>query len=373
MTTRVELMRTLKELPITSVLSQKKNWILLCDEPFHGYFVGNNFPRDHLRLLSEFPSKNEEIPANFVYVICTNADEAPHSSVIKKRGGQAIGLFSNIIPRLIALAPPRFNWPDATAPTTSYAMISLPRAASTVLAQELKSLGVGLPTEHIRDPIIEFAAHRAITNFDLFSWWKILTLSQTANNIFGTKIIWDFLEMFRVRLVSAEYDWLLEQLSKFHFFYLVRDDKVGQAVSDYVARATGIWHKWSKKKEAQYEDKLKEISGTSSVNMNDLVATYNKFVASEEKLRKFLESLGAPVTEITFDQICDNPRLEAAKIGRSLGVKIGKDAEKGQPALERTTSEQHLRIEAELRAHLSKASHNSSPDHDRRIISKSKR
>jgi LPS sulfotransferase NodH len=351
MTTKVDLIRSraLSELKSATVLSRRENWILLCDESFQAHFLGAGIPANRVRLLTEFAAAREDLSGN-VYVICTNADEAPHTSIIKGRGGQAMGLFSHIIPRLIALAPPRFNAPGAALPAKSYALISLPRAASTVLAQELRTLGVGLPTEHIRDPVIEFASHRALTNFDMFNWWKILTRSQVSNSVFGTKIIWDFLKMFHERLATAEYDWLLEQLSKFSFFYLIRGDKVGQAVSDYVARATGVWHKRQDKAE-HYEEKLKGISDT---NMKDLLAIYNKFCASEDKLRRFLEVMGAPVTEVRFEHICENPRREAAKIARALGFEISEEAAKGPPSLERTTSAQHLKIESELRAHLAK-------------------
>jgi LPS sulfotransferase NodH len=371
MTTRVELMGSLKELNCANVLSRRESWILLCDEPFHAYFAGTEIPRDRLRLLSEFLSTREALTGDHVYVICTNADEAPHASIIKGRGAQAIGLFSHVLPRLIALAAPRFNAAAAKPPAKNYALISLPRAASTVLAQELRALGVGLPTEHIRIPVIEFARHRAITNFDLFNWWRILTRSQTINEVFGTKIIWDFLQMFHVRLAAAEYDWLLEQFSKFNFFYLVRDDKVSQAVSDYVARATGVWHKWSEKA-GRYEEKLKGISD-SSTNLNELLGTYNKFCAGEDKLRHFLEKIGAPVTEIRFEQICEDPRREAAKIARALGFEISEVDAKRPRSLERTTSAHHLKVESELRAHLAKAGDKASTERKPSIMSSAPR
>jgi LPS sulfotransferase NodH len=354
MSTKVDLIRSrsLAELNCSTVLSRRDNWTLVCDEPFHAHFVGEGIPLNRLRLLAALPASHHELTGN-VYVICTNADEAPHTSLIKGRGGQAIGLFTNVIPRLIALAPPRFNPPPAAQSTKNYALISLPRSGSTVLGRELRVLGIGLPTEHIRDPVIEFARHRAVTNFDMFNWWKFLTQSQTKNNVFGTKIIWHFLQMFQERLATAEYDWLIEQLSTFSFFHLLRSDKVAQAVSDYVAHATGVWHKWRDKSD-QYEEKLTRIAD-ASVDMTRLLATYHNFCASEDALRRFLEGIGAPVTEIRFDQICENPRREAAKIGRALGFDISAEAALAPPSLDRTTSTQHLKIEEELRAHLVKA------------------
>lgn len=352
MTTKVDLIRSLKELNCSAALSRRDNWVLLCDDPFHNYFISTGILRDRLRLIKEFQISQEGLTGKLVYVICTNADEAPHTSIIKGRGGQAMGLFSHVVPRMLAHAPPRFNATSVEPPAKSFAIISLPRTGSTVLAQELRALGIGLPTEHIRDPLIEIARHRAITNFDLFNWWKILTRSQLNNNVFGTKIIWDFLAMFREHLAEAEYDWLLSQLSNFSFFYLVRGDKVSQAVSDYVARATGVWHKW--REFDQYEEKLRGISDLGT-NMNELLAIYNKFSANENRLRSFLDSTGVRVTQIQFEEICTNPRLEAAKIGRALGLDISEYAAEGPPALERTTSAQHLKIENELRAHLAKA------------------
>lgn len=351
MVTRVDLLRSLKELKCPTVLSRRQNWVLLCDESFHAFFAETEVPKERVKLLSDHEASGAMPSDDHVYTICTNADEAPHIAVIKGRGGQAIGLFSHVIPRLIASAPPRFNAGTAEPPAKSYALISLPRAGSTVLAQELRALGVGLPTEHIRDPVIAFARHREITNFDLFNWWKILTRSQTTNKVFGTKIIWDFLQMFRTRLVAAEYDWLLEQLSHFSFFYLVRNDKVGQAVSDYVAHATGVWHKWRGATE-QYEEKLKQVSDQ---NMDELVRTYNKFCAGEEQLRRFLESIGASVKEVRFEEICEDPRREAAKIASALGFEIDEDNVKGPPSLERTTSDQHMKLESELRRRLTRA------------------
>jgi LPS sulfotransferase NodH len=347
--TKVDFVKSLRELNCAAALSGRGNWILLCDDPFRAYFVGAGIPQKRVKPLVEFERSRGESGENYVYVICTNEDETPHASVIKARGGQAMGLFSHVVPRLLAGAPPRFNASAAIPPNRSYALISLPRAGSTVLARELQRLGIGLPTEHIRDPVIEFARHRAITNFDVFNWWKILTRSQTTDRIFGTKIIWDFLQMFRARLATAEYDWLVEQLSKFTFFYLIREDKVSQAVSDYVARATGVWHKWGDA--GQYEAKLKEVAGAST-NMEQLLAIYNKFRANEDALRRFLEGTGASVTEIQFERICEDPRAEAVKIAGELGLKVNGEAASGPSSLERTTSAQHLKIENELRAHL---------------------
>jgi LPS sulfotransferase NodH len=350
---KADLIKSLKELNCPAALSGHGNWILLCDEPFQAYFLSAGIPQKRVKLLAEFRQSRGDFPdKKNVYVICTNEDETPHASVIKARGGQAMGLFSHVVPRLIAGAPPRFNASAAIAPTRCYALISLPRAGSTVLAQELQGLGVGRPTEHIRDPVIEFARHRAVTNFDVFNWWKILTRSQATDQIFGTKIIWDFLQMFRIRLATAEYEWLIEQLSKFTFFYLVREDKVGQAVSDYVARATGVWHRW--RDAGKYEEKLKEVADAST-NVEQLLGIYNKFRASEDTLRRFLERTGASVTEIQFEQICDDPRREAIKIARQLGAKISEESRSPPSSLERTTSAQHVKIENELRAHLAGA------------------
>jgi LPS sulfotransferase NodH len=349
---KVDLIKSLKELNCPAAFSGHGNWILLCDEPFHAYFVSAGIPQKRVKLLAEFQRSRGDSAEKSVYVICTNEDETPHASVIKARGGRAMGLFSHVVPRLIAGAPPRFNVSAAIPPTRCYALISLPRAGSTVLAQELQRLGIGMPTEHIRDPVIEFARHRAITNFDLFNWWKILTRSQTTDQIFGTKIIWDFLQMFRMRLATAEYDWLVEQLSKFTFFYLIREDKVSQAVSDYVARATGVWHKW--RDAGEYEQKLKEVAGANT-NFEQLLGIYNKFRTSEDNLRRFLERTGAPVTEIHFEQICEDPRREAVKIAGQLGLKIKAESPRRLSSLERTTSAQHVKIESELRAHLASA------------------
>lgn len=344
---RVALIRDLTELGIQSLLIARSDWLLVCDEPFRALFTQIGLPPARLLAL---PLKETTIPAGATCIVCVRGPEEPILPRIERRGGRAFGLFRDILPKRIAHAPPGFDAATAAPPAVSYAIATIPRTGSTVLTEELKRLGHGAPAEHVRPPLIAYARRRALTGFDLQAWWRDLTRAQAVDGVFGTKLIWDFLRSFQAHLTPEERDWFLERIRACALYYLVREDKVEQAVSEHVAFSIGVWHKWENTHQG-YDQKLAQLG---AVDLAALVKTYDSMLAREEALQSWLDRSGLAYRRLSFDDICADPRGQARAIARQLGRPVRGDDAGAPPLLERTTSERHAELAALLRRHLTR-------------------
>lgn len=342
---RVALIRDLKELGVQSLLLARSDWLLVCDEPFHALFAQIGIPAVRLVAL---PLARATIPAGATCIVCMRGREDPIAARIERRGGRALGLFRDILNKRIAHAPPGFDAAGVAPPAISYAIATIPRTASTILTEELKRLRLGAPAEHIRPPLVACARRRAVTGFDPQAWWRDLTRAQSVDGVFGTKLIWDFLDGFLTSLSEAERDWFLDEIRGCAIVYLVRENKVEQAVSEYVASAIGVWHRWDTTRQG-YDAQLARLG---DVDLAALVQTYESMTAREEALRGWLERNGLPHTRLTFDDICADPRGQARAIAARLGRPASAEDDAPPPLLERTTSERHAELAALLRRHL---------------------
>jgi trehalose 2-sulfotransferase len=115
----------------------------------------------------------------------------------------------------------------------------LPRTGSTALCSLLEATGVlGIPREYLnpRGPLKPWA--RRLAASDLGEYLEALRREQsTANGVFALKTLYEDLEPLLDRAPVAEL------LGTATFVYLTRDDLVAQAISNYIAESSGVWHR----------------------------------------------------------------------------------------------------------------------------------
>ena len=141
---------------------------------------------------------------------------------------------------------------------TSYAVCAVQRSGSSLLCEALKNTGLaGVPEEY-------FLYHEDENSWENGRWARehgvisqpdyirlVLEKGTTSNGVFGTKLMWNYFPyVIRYLQRLPEYagleapQLLYKLFPKLHFIWIVRDDKVRQAVSWAVAAQTGIYAAW---------------------------------------------------------------------------------------------------------------------------------
>jgi trehalose 2-sulfotransferase len=137
-----------------------------------------------------------------------------------------------------------------TQPRASYFVCGTPRSGSWFICGLLASTGVaGRPHEWFwRDT--EEANRRAwgISSFQEYLA-RVRDAATTANGVFGSKLMWGYMEDLLVRLrqlgdVSPDRSLIEHHFPGPRFFHIWREDVVAQAVSWARAIQTGRWHHW---------------------------------------------------------------------------------------------------------------------------------
>ena len=195
------------------------------------------------------------------------------------------------------------------APRRRYGVISTARSGSTYLAELLYANGLGQPKEHIRKPFAELVRRRADFGLDLARLARRLEGACAHNGVFGSKIISGFLWPILDLLSAPEQAALFGAWWENPLVYLVRESKVDQAVSDFVANATKTWHVRKPGDLAAYREALKSVKFDFDVINNRFLA----YVRDERKLRAFLGA--APqVRQVRFDDLVRDPAGELRAI-----------------------------------------------------------
>ncbi|MBR8828226.1 MAG: hypothetical protein DSM107014_10070 [Gomphosphaeria aponina SAG 52.96 = DSM 107014] len=206
-------------------------------------------------------------------------------------------------------------------PRLAYAVMSTPRSGSTFLCNTLKSTGIaGFPDEHLREPSLILAQN---CHFDYVRYLKILMQHKvTANGVFGTKIISHFLQDHK----QTELDFNpIDYISK--FVYLIRKDKVAQAVSIFVAEKTNIWDvkKFDTARQDKYKEKIKELE-KRQIGEQDLARVhhlYQDLLNQEKYLENFLAENKMSPMVIEYEAVEQDIEGYVKQILEYLGISYG--------------------------------------------------
>jgi trehalose 2-sulfotransferase len=351
---RLAILDELDELDLMEMLRGRRKWCFVADPAFHARLRALLPAEEQRRLLrlSEVPALTAGHFEGFeVAVICTNGSEdLPRETLAKRFGLRPLRLFADLVPRraaglpLRAPAPP----PDAPPPDLAYAILCLPRCGSTLLAKELELAGLGEPKEHLRGPLATLLRHRDASGFSLERWWALVRAGATQDGVFGTKIIFDFLAMASDEMDERERGWFLDRMREMRVVRILRRNKVDQAVSDHVARKTGVWHLWNEGIRAGYGERIDAVTG----DLGELSALHRKFVRNEERLDRMLRDGGIEPIDLEYDDLAARPKETVAALVRRLGRAVPEGYLDGPVTLEPTRTPVHARLAAQLAASL---------------------
>ncbi len=187
-------------------------------------------------------------------------------------------------------------------PQLSYAIITTPRSGSTFLCSILQSLKIaGYPTEHLRQASAVLAKNCQFDYIKLLQ--ALIAYKTTPNGVFGTKFISHFLEVFQ----KAKFDFgeIFQSIAK--YIYLVRQDKVAQAVSIVLAQKTNVWHISTDEKHQNYETQLEQIEIKESL-LEEVHKQYRFIQQQEEYLAKLFETYQISPLLVEYEQLVEHTR-----------------------------------------------------------------
>ncbi len=198
-------------------------------------------------------------------------------------------------------------------PETLYAIVSTPRAGSTFLAGLLASMGFGRPIEHLRPWMVQLIQNRPPHLFDMVRFLQTFICLGSEDSTFGTKLISHFIGDVMDRFSPVERSYLRELIGRFKIIYLIREEKLDQAISSIRARQTGIWH-------------VTDPAEITALDASDLSANYaeiawevDQCIVQETMLADWMAALPACLL-ITYKELSDKPAAVAEKIGDYFGV-----------------------------------------------------
>lgn len=204
-----------------------------------------------------------------------------------------------------------FLEPDSrTAPELKFAVFCTPRSGSTYLCSLLAKAGCGQPREHLREPLVYLLKQ----GLEFPPFLEGLYRCGTKNRVFGTKFIHHYL--FNGFSTEEARDSLRDHLADegFRFIYLERD-KVEQAVSQYFATSTRIWHV-----RRDFDDKLVDRYARIPYDLEKLKTRYEWSMRGEAELQGFLERFEQPILRLDYAALDADPTKVLAEVLDFLGV-----------------------------------------------------
>jgi LPS sulfotransferase NodH len=204
--------------------------------------------------------------------------------------------------------PPGASMPDLTL----YAILCAPRCGSTYFGEMLESVGLGRPEEHIRERAIAALADLRIGEADAHSLLKIFEWRQQRNLVFGTKAISHFI--FELLAKVAIPGGIVEEIrQKYKLIYLVRRDKVRQAVSGYLADSVKVWHVRNEKGSARLNQKHAEVE----YHFEEILRRYRFLVGEDKKLAASITGIDHHL--VCYEDMVANPAHAVAAAAKFLG------------------------------------------------------
>ena len=220
-------------------------------------------------------------------------------------------IFINLVTQRDIFAPIPQDLPE---PKNSYCILSTPRSGSTMFCDALASTGLaGFPKEHLREPSIALEQHG---NFDSERYIRaIKSLHTSPNSVFGTKLISHFIERY-IFLTEGK----LNPLDYFdNFIYLVRQDKVAQAVSLFMAQKSGVWKISKAEKLSEYRDKVDNKDITND-DLQQVHRLHDRLLKEEKYLEQLCDRHNIQPLVVNYEDLTADLHGNIAKVLRYLNI-----------------------------------------------------
>lgn len=203
---------------------------------------------------------------------------------------------------------------ENAVPKVRYCICSTPRSGSTMLAALLSYQGIGGRPDEYLNPIHMQAWARLNPSLGQVSVNEYLLDMErrrtSPSGYFGIKIHWRHLKMIAgsarldevTRAILSRYD---------RFILLRRRDKNSQAVSDYIARETGLFHPDQENWISRY---------TVGYDYRKIADTLNTLREEEDSWIAYLTGSSVDYFEIEFEELVRNYQGVTAELFRFLGL-----------------------------------------------------
>lgn len=254
-------------------------------------------------------SLKDKLP-NLIIVFANNIEEEKRyvSEIKKNNKVETVLSFYDLIIKII-LAIDLKSPLKKTIKEKKIIVFSLPRSGSTLFSELLTNNKLGNCKEHIRDPLIQLKSYYDIQVSNFFEDLTAYSQSKT----FSTKIISHFL--FGLLKDEQELEdfanWIKKE--KCLVIYLERKFKPAQAISEYFAQKTNIYHSFQKKDEQQ-DEKLE-------YNYDEIKKWFDFLVAQEKKLKDFINGISF-VLHFNYHQVANERETTLINVFKNLRLPI---------------------------------------------------
>ena len=216
-------------------------------------------------------------------------------------------MLSNTPKTKVNLYDARFDFLTPTAPTTFYAVATIPRTGSSFLCEKLWRTGqLGAPYEYFnyQNLMIQMILRLGVNSLQDYVK-RIFELRTSPNGFFGFKLFPEHFQFMRL----AQILWRFPHLK---FIYLVREDILAQAISYNRSMQTSQWSNYDiPQSEAKYD-------------YNSLLSSLGKIEQSINFWGNYFRNNNIQPYRITYEQFISDPDSETENILNVFGLKYDK-------------------------------------------------
>jgi LPS sulfotransferase NodH len=217
------------------------------------------------------------------------------------------------------LLGPEHDYPTPVDPTTTYVICTSPRSGSNLLCDHLTSTGfLGVPTEYLELNVATAYLAARWGASDLLGYLEVLREKRTGpNGVFANKIHWRQLSILTKKILATEQAPTIDQcattmdlvLPRAHLIHLIREDRVGQAVSLYKAFGTGQW--------SSYFEKRTE---PPPYDFEAVLVHYRSLVWEDASWQSYFKLTGAEPLRLSYSQLVADPALAVTAVAKHVGL-----------------------------------------------------
>lgn len=194
----------------------------------------------------------------------------------------------------------RAEAPIAAAALNAYALVCTARSGSTYVCELLARNRGGKPKEHLRPPVIDMIASDP-GNTRQATFIEAILRNGQKDGVFGTKLIAHFCKAARTVFDLAALGQTIDGFGAFRIVYLIRKDKVLQAISTERAQQTNIYH-------IRNEQIAQSSAKAAFVYDYDAIrARVDLLHREEEEVQSALAALPYPVLVVGYEALVENP------------------------------------------------------------------
>ncbi|MEM7537291.1 MAG: Stf0 family sulfotransferase [Chloroflexota bacterium] len=199
---------------------------------------------------------------------------------------------------------------------TSYAVCGIQRSGTSLLCEALKNTGLaGFPEEYFLDAWMEdgeWARQHGVTSREGYLN-LVKEKGTTANGVFGTKLMWNYFGKSIQKLQELpmyeglDAPQLLPKIfPNMHYIWIVRQDKVRQAVSWAMAGQTGHYTAWQAEENPPLQTPVFDFEFIN--NLHNLV------IEGESGWQTFFADCGIEPCKVVYEEFVNEYESTALRI-----------------------------------------------------------